>query len=50
MLAGPGALLGTEVWMSVAITYIVTVGKSCVGPGGIGGAEGSFSAWANIAF
>ena len=50
MPSGPGALLGAEVWMAVAITCAVTVGQSSVGPGEIGGAGGASGGWGNIGF
>ena len=36
--------------MALAISCVVTVGQSSVGPGGIGGAEGASGCWGNMAF
>ena len=43
MPSGPGALLGGEGLMAMAISCIVTVGQSSVGSGEIGGAGGASS-------
>ena len=50
MLSGPGALLGAEVLMAVAISCVVTVGQSSVGPVEIGGAGGASGGRGNTAF
>ena len=50
MPSGPGALLGAEVWIAMAISCAVTVGQLSVGPGEIGGAGGASGSWGNIAF
>ena len=49
MPSGPGALLGAEVLMAVAISSAETVGQSSVGPGDIGGGGGASCGWGNIA-
>ena len=49
MPSGPGALLGAEVWIAIAISCAVTVGQSSVGPGEIRGAGGASGCWGNIA-
>ena len=41
MPSGPGALLGADVWIALAITSAVTVGQSSIGPGVIGAAGGA---------
>ena len=40
MLCGPGALLSAQVLTAMAISCVLTVGQSSVGPGEIGGAGG----------
>ena len=50
MLSGPAALLGAEIWIAVAISCAVTVGKSSFGPGEIGGAGCASGGWENITF
>ena len=50
MPSGPGALLGTEVWIALAISYAVTVGQSSIGPEEIRGAGGTSCGCGNIAF
>ena len=50
MPSGPGALLGADVWMALAISPGVTVGHWSIGPGGIGGAGGSSGGGGNIAW
>lgn len=49
MPSGPGALLGADVWMALAISSGVTAGHSSIGPGGIGGAAGASGGRGNIA-
>ena len=50
MPSGPGALLGAEVLMAMAISCVVTVGQSSISPGEIGGAGGASGGCGNIAF
>ena len=50
MLSGSGALLGTDVWIALAISSEVTHGLSNIGPGGMGGAGDASGGWGNMAY
>ena len=49
MPSGPGALLGADVWIALAISSTVTLGQSSIGPGGMRGAGGASGGWGNMA-
>ena len=49
MPSGPGALLGADVWIALAISSAVTLGQSSIGPGGMGGAGSASGGWRNMA-
>ena len=49
MPSGPGALLGADVWIALAISSAVTLGQPSIGPGGMGGAGGASGGWGNMA-
>ena len=45
----PGALLGADVWIALAISSAVTLGQSSIGLGGMGGAVGASGSLGNMA-
>ena len=49
MPSGPGAFLGADVSIALAISSAVTVGQSSIGPGVIGEAGVISGGWGNMA-